>query len=162
MPPSAPEPTVRDGLAFRGKHWRLWVGNDGIVRAVLEGDHDRASIEAILEAVGDIADKVQERPLRVLYYGHRPLRLAPEARERLIEACRAHLNLRLAVVRASPLALIQVRAIARHSGREFTFHASEPEALHALGAAQPVERRSKVQAAAAPPAPDVGVVDHVA
>jgi flagellar biosynthesis regulator FlbT len=162
MPQNASECIVRDGLAFRGKHWRLWVGHDGIVRCILEGDHDRASVDAILEALGEIADKVQERPLRLLYYAHRTLRLAPQARDRLIEACRAHLNLRLAVVRASPLALIQARAIGRHSGRAFTFHASEPEALHALGAAQAVERRPKAQPPAAPALPDVGIVDHVA
>lgn len=162
--PSTPEPTVRDGLAFRGKHWRLWVGTDGVVRCVIEGDHDRASIDTVLEAFGEIGDKLPERPLRVLYYGHRTLRLAPEARERLIEACRAHINLRLAVIRASPLALIQARAIARHSGREFTYHESEPDALHALGAAAP--RPAALRPATAPaPAkaerPEVGVLDHI-
>lgn len=159
------EPPVRDGLAFRGKHWRLWVGTDGVVRCVIEGDHDTPSIEGILEALGEIGDKMPERPVRVLYYAHRAIRLTPDARERLIEACRAHINLRLALVRASPLALIQARAIARHSGREFTYHDSEPEALQSLGVAE--ARPVKAPAApppetrAEPPALDLGLVDHV-
>lgn len=157
------EPPVRDGLAFRGKHWRLWVGNDGIVRLVLEGDHDKASVEGILEALGDIGDKMPERPVRILYYAHRALRLTPDARERLIEACRAHINLRVAVIRASPLALIQSRAVARHSGREFTYHENEPDALRALGVAevlppQPAAAPAKPEG---PPVIDLGVVDHV-
>lgn len=156
------EPPVRDGLAFRGKHWRLWMGNDGIVRLVIEGDHDKASIEGILEALGDIGDKVPERPVRILYYAHRALRLTPEARERLIEACRAHINLRVAIVRASPLALIQARAIARHSGRDFTYHENEPEALLALGVAEARPAKPTTAPAKPEPAPlDLGVVDHV-
>lgn len=157
------EPPVRDGLAFRGKHWRLWVGTDGVVRLVVEGDHDKASVEDILEALGDIGDKVAERPVRILYYAHRALRLTPEARERLIEACRAHINLRLALVRSSPLALIQARAIARHSGREFTYHDSEPEALQALGIAEarPVKAPAPVPEKRVETGPDLGIVDHV-
>ena len=162
-----PEPPAREGLAFRGKHWRLWVGLDGVVRCIIEGDHDKASVETVLDAFAEIGDKVPERPVRVLVYAHRALRLAPEARERLIEACRAHVNLRVALVRSSPLALIQARGIARHSGRDFSYHESEPEALAALGVAS-VPAQPK-----APPAPplmksatgsgwpDMGQVDFV-
>lgn len=162
--PTTEEPPVRDGMAYRGKHWRLWVGTDGVVRCVIEGDHDRASIDSVLEALGEIADKVPERPVRILYYAHRALRLTPDARDRLVEACRAHIHIRVALVRASPLALIQARAIARHSGREFTYHDSEPAALQALGVA---EARPAPPAAKGPPPkpaeawPDMGVVDHV-
>ena len=157
------DPPVQDGLAQRGKHWRLWVGTDGVVRCMLEGDQDAASVERLLEALANIAAKVPERPLRLLYYGHRAVRLAPEARERLVAACRAHVNLRLAIVRASPFALIQARAVARHSGRTFSFHDSEPEALQALGVAVPPARPVlRPPSKDPPPWPDLGVVDHVA
>lgn len=151
-------PAVRDGLAYRGKHWRIWLGNDGIVRCVIEGDHDKPSVETILEAFGELGQKLPERPFRVLFYAHRALRLTPEARDRFIEACRAHINVRVALVRASPLAKIQARAIARHSGRDFTFHDNEPDALKALGVAMaptPPPPRAEQP-------PDVGVLDHIA
>lgn len=146
---------ARDGLATRGKHWRLWVGSDGVVRAIIEGDHDRASAEAILEALDALAGRVPERPVRFLLYAHRTVRLTPEARDAFAEACRAHVTARIAIVRPSPLARIQARAIERHSGHPFFYAENEREALAALGvpeAAKPPE---------APPAPDVGLVDYI-
>jgi hypothetical protein len=158
--PTAPGPTVREGLAFRGKHWRLWVGTDGVVRFLIEGDHDLASIEDVLEAFGEIGGKMPERPVRILFYAHRTLSLSPDARERLVEACRAHLSIRVALVRPSPLAKIQARAIARDSAHEFTYHESEPDALKMLGAV-PVATPPRNDAPPPPSAPDLGVVDYV-
>jgi hypothetical protein len=157
---AAQQPAHREGLAYRGKHWRVWMGLDGVARCILEGDHDEANMRGLLEAFADLGDKVPERPLRILLYAHRPLSLQPGARELMVQAFRAHLGVRLAVVRASPLARIQARAIARHSGREFTYHDNEPEALRALGQVEvliPVEAPAPV----APKGPDLGIVDHV-
>jgi hypothetical protein len=161
--PAAEAPVSRDGLAFRGKHWRLWMGLDGIVRCRIEGDHDQASVLDLMEAFHDLAAKVPERPLRILVYANRLLSLGPDARESLVNACKVHVQWQLAVVRASPLGRIQARAIARASGREFSFHENERDALRALG----VEEQAKPPAPALPrpepvPAvPNVGVLDHI-
>ncbi|HEV8360160.1 MAG TPA: hypothetical protein VGR28_06870 [Candidatus Thermoplasmatota archaeon] len=152
------EPAIREGLAFKGKHWRLWAGLDGVVRGLIEGDHDRAGADDILDALAQLGDKVPERPFRFMLYAHRTLRLTPDARERFTEALRAHLTVRVALVRPSPLAKIQARAIARHSGHEFVYTDNEPDALRALGVPEPAPKPVQVEART----PDVGIVDHIA
>jgi hypothetical protein len=151
--PIADHAAPRDGLAFRGRHWRLWVSLDGVVRLLIEGDHDLDNVQGLLEAFGDVGARVRERPVRVLVYAHRPLSLQPDARERIAEACKAHPATRVAVVRASPLARIQAKAIMRRAGMEFGFFDNEPEAVRALGGAEVLE--------APPPAPPRGPEPHV-